>query len=100
MSGRGPALLGGLGGTLIAAGVTVFWMTNRARGGVGDFGWSAYAPLERGADPGALFGGDGWAVLWTAGHLAGAALGILGLLILAALAGWRIGRRPGPPPTS
>jgi len=36
-------------------------------------------------------------VLWTGTHLVGAGLLVLGLLVLAGLAGWLFGRRAGRP---
>ncbi|GAB3344385.1 hypothetical protein [Modestobacter lapidis] len=95
MRRAGPWLVLGLGVVLAAAGVGVFWVTNLAPGG--GAGWSAYAPLEPGdpAPPGA-----GWRVLWTRGHLVGAALLVLGLLLLAAVGGWLLGRRSGGRPVS
>ena len=38
---------------------------------------------------------DGWAVLWTGGHLAGAGLVAHGVLVLVTTAGWLLGRRAG-----
>ena len=85
-----PGLVAGLGVVLAAGGVTVFWATNLS--GAGGVGWSAYAPLEPG-DP--VPPGAGWQVTWTGGHLLGAALLAAGLLVLAALGGWLLGRRSG-----
>ncbi len=83
-----PWLVAGLGVVLAAAGVAVFWATNLAPA---DVGWVAYAPLEAGAaPPGAA---TRWAAVWTRGHVIGAALLVLGLLVLAALGGWLAGRR-------
>jgi hypothetical protein len=83
-----PWLLLGLAVVLAAAGVAVFWATNLAP--VGGVGWSAYAPLE----PGGPFPpAADWLVLWTGGHLLGAGLLVLGLLVLAAVGGWLLGRR-------
>ena len=82
---------------LVVAGVVVFVVANRTP--VGDFGWSAYAPLEpRTAAYDStlvLSFDDRWTVLWTARHLLGAGLVVAGLLVLAALGGWLLGRRTG-----
>jgi hypothetical protein len=87
-----PWLGAGLGVVLAAAGVAVFWATNLSGGGAGGGGgrWAAYAPLEPGDPPPP---GAGWQVSWTGGHLLGAALLVAGLLVLAAVAGWLLGRR-------
>lgn len=86
---------GALGILLIAAGGVVFAVADRR-----DRGWFAYAPLgsmpRRYADYGPAESGNGsWSVLWTGGHLVGAGLLVLGLLVLVALAGWLLGRRAG-----
>ena len=73
-----PTLLGLLGGVLVGAGVAVFWLANTRQWTVPD---GSYAPLEPGS------------VLWTGGHLVGAPLVVAGLLVLAATAGWWLGRR-------
>ena len=87
-----PWLLLALGTALAVAGVAVFWVTNLAPGA--GAGWSAYAPLEPGDPPPDLGStAGGWAVTWTAGHAIGAALAVLGLLVLAGTAGWLLGRR-------
>lgn len=83
-----PWLVAGLGVVLAAGGVAVFWATTLS--GAGGVGWSAYAPLGPG-DP--FPPGAGWQVAWTGGHLLGAALLAAGLLVLAALGGWLLGRR-------
>jgi hypothetical protein len=92
-----PWLIAVAGAALAAAGVALFARANRPPGG--DFGWSAYAPLQpTGAYDSRLqlsFDG-GWAVLWTTGHLAGAGLVVLGLLLFAGLGGWLLGRRARP----
>jgi hypothetical protein len=92
-----PWLTAAAGAALAAAGVAVFARANRPSGG--DVGWSAYAPLQpAGAYDSRLelsFDG-GWAVLWTTGHLGGAGLVVLGLLLLSGLGGWLLGRRARP----
>jgi hypothetical protein len=94
---RGPLLVAVAGWLLVAAGVVTFWSANQA-------GWTAYTasyqPLQPGESLPVVFFGDGWTVMWTGTHLVGAALVVLGLLVLAALAGWSIGRRQGSSPTS
>jgi len=84
-----------LGAALCAAGVAVFRRTNTARRpGEGD--WAAYAPLEAGqayqSELTVTFD-DRWSLLWTTGHLLGVGLLVLGLLVLAGWAGWRLARR-------
>jgi len=100
-----PWVLGFLGSALVLGGVVVFAAANGAWGGPpGDFGWTtytgSYAPLRPG-EPRAYesvvsFPPDG-SVLWTSWHLAGAGLVVLGLLVLAVLGGWVLGRRPRRP---
>lgn len=89
-----PGLVGVGGAVLAAAGVALFWRTDLAPGSGTRF--AEYEPLgassayESRLD---LQFDDGWAVLWTTGHLAGLGLLGTGLLVLAALAGWSRGRR-------
>jgi hypothetical protein len=90
-----PALLTTLGGLLLVAGIAVFWRTNTRGAGWTEYTGS-YAPLEPGTAYESrltLSFGDGWTVLWTGGHLAGAGLAVLGLLLLTGTAGWWLGRR-------
>jgi hypothetical protein len=89
-----PWLVSGLGAVLVAAGAAVFAAANR---GGADFGWSSYAPLEqtRSAYRSAIIFSDGTTVLWTGQHLLGAGLVVLGLLALAGVVGWLLGRRGG-----
>ncbi|TFV90838.1 hypothetical protein E4P40_06805 [Blastococcus sp. CT_GayMR20] len=96
---RAPLLVGALGWVLVAAGSTVFWVADQP----GDAGWTAYSgsyqPLPAGDEAyrsELVLGLDG-AVLWTGTHLLGAGLLVLGLLVLAGLAGWLFGRRAGTP---
>jgi hypothetical protein len=90
---RLPVLLAALGWALVAVGITVFWWANQP-GEPMDFAWSAYTPLPpRESVPVFLAGGG--TVLWTPRHLLGAGLVVVGLLLLAALAGWWFGRRRG-----
>jgi len=95
MRRRVPALLAVLGSGLVLAGVVVFAVANSSRAPA-DFGWTAYTPLaEESAYRSSLVVSfdDGWTVLWTGGHLLGALLAGLGLLVLTALGGWWFGRR-------
>jgi heme/copper-type cytochrome/quinol oxidase subunit 1 len=92
-----PAGAAVLGAVLVVAGVVVFAVANRS-GAPLDFGWTAYAPLE----PTVVYRSDltlgfsdRWTVLWTGTHLLGATLVVLGLLVLAAVGGWVLGRRSG-----
>ena len=92
-----PGLVAGVGALLVVAGVVVFVIANRS-GGPADFGWTAYAPLSETRDLASrvtLSFADRWTVLWTGGHLLGAALVVLGLLTLAGIGGWLLGRRSG-----
>jgi hypothetical protein len=95
---RLPVVIAALGWALVALGITVFWSANRG-GETHDFGWSAYTPPQPGEPLPVLFLGEG-TVLWTRGHLLGAGLVVVGLLVLAALAGWWFGRRRGALPPS
>jgi heme/copper-type cytochrome/quinol oxidase subunit 1 len=95
---RLPVVLAALGWALLAVGITVFWSANRTAAAA-DVGWSAYTPLQPGEPVPVLFFGDG-TVLWTRGHVMGALLVVVGLLVLAALAGWWLGRRRGVVPPS
>jgi heme/copper-type cytochrome/quinol oxidase subunit 1 len=84
-----------LGLGAVVAGVTVFALGSGS-GGLADFGWTSYAPLEPGgyrSDITLPFS-DRWMVLWTGRHLVGAGLVVAGLLLLTGLAGWLLGRRP------
>ncbi|NEK58388.1 hypothetical protein GCU56_10945 [Geodermatophilus sabuli] len=96
-----PWVVAGLGGLLAVAGVVVFWLANTATWTV--YGGS-YAPLVPEGSPAAyqsrlVLGVDG-SVLWTWRHAAGAGLLVLGLLLLAAVGGWALGRRSGRRDTS
>jgi heme/copper-type cytochrome/quinol oxidase subunit 1 len=90
-----PAVVAALGVALAGSGVVVFAVANRS-GTPADFGWSAYAPLEPQVGHQSRLTvsfSDRWTVLWTGGHLLGALLLVLGLLVLAAVGGWLLGRR-------
>lgn len=88
---------GVLGLLLCAAGAVVFTLATRG-GTTTDAGWTAYTPLGP-TDLAAyrsvltLNFSDRWTMLWTGGHLLGAALAVVGLLLLAGVGGWALGRR-------
>ena len=89
-----PGVVAFLGLGLLLAGIAVFADANRSP--IGDFGWTGYAPLEPGpADTFTFVDTSAWMVSWTGGHLVGAGLAVLGLLVLAAVGGWALGRRSG-----
>jgi heme/copper-type cytochrome/quinol oxidase subunit 1 len=81
-----------LGGALVAGGVILFALANRSPA---DFGWAAYSPLSSTVyrSESTLNFDDGSAVLWTGQHLLGAGLVVAGLLVLAGVVGWLLGRR-------
>jgi hypothetical protein len=89
------AFTAAVGVVLVVAGAVVFAAANRSPA---DFGWTSYAPLEPGplgpydSETFVTFD-DGWTMFWTSGHLLGAVLVVLGLLVLAAVGGWLLGRR-------
>ena len=89
-----PWLIALLGAALAVAGVIVFAAANR---GPVDVGWSSYAPLTRdvGEHRSIVTFSDGVTVLWTRQHLLGAGLVVAGLLVLAGVGGWLLGRRAG-----
>ena len=93
MSRRLPCLVASLAGLLVLAGGVAFALANRPRDVVYE---GSYAPLEAVEAPYSsslsLTFDDGWSVTWTGGHLLGAGLILLGLLGLAALGGWALGR--------
>jgi hypothetical protein len=82
-----------LGLVLVAGGVVLFVAGNQPV----DFGWSAYTPLPPVRDAYEsslqLTFDDGPAVLWTRTAALGAGIAGVGLLVLAGLAGWAVGRR-------
>jgi hypothetical protein len=85
----------GAGTALAVAGVVVLWWADTAR-------WvtygGSYTPLVPGGSSAyesrLVLGLDG-AVLWTWRQAVGAGLVVLGLLVLAAVGGWVLGRRAG-----
>jgi hypothetical protein len=83
-----PWVVGALGAVLVVAGVGLFALANSA-----DVGWTSYVPLDPAASAtGPLVFADG-TVWWTRQHALGAGLAVLGLLVLAGLGGWFLGRR-------
>jgi hypothetical protein len=93
MRRAGPGLVAAAGLALVVAGVAVFWAANVGGAGVPE---AAYAPLEPG-QPARYTSvpASGGAVLWTLQHATGAAVVVLGLLVLAGIGGWLLGRRSG-----
>jgi hypothetical protein len=92
-----PWVLAGLGAALLVAGIALFWLANIAP--LGGSGWVAYAPLEPG-DPQPYTSSltvtfDDWSVSWGRQHVLGALLAVGGLLVLAGVGGWLLGRRAG-----
>jgi heme/copper-type cytochrome/quinol oxidase subunit 1 len=85
----GPWLVGALGVLLLVAGIVVFAFADAT-----DFGWTSYTPLDADAYTSqlSLTFSDG-SVLWTRQHALGAGLAVAGLLALARLGGWLLGRR-------
>lgn len=95
MRRAGPVVVGGAGAVLAILGVVVFALANSAS--TAGLGWTAYAPLapaDAHTSELTVTFSDG-SVLWTRQHAVGAGLVVLGLLLLAALAGWWLGRRTG-----
>ena len=93
MRRAGPWVAGLLGAGLLAAGVVVFVIANSS-----NFGWTAYTasyappqPVDAYDSAVRLTFADG-SVLWSRAHLVGAGLAVAGLLALAALGGWLLGR--------
>jgi hypothetical protein len=82
-----------LGLVLVAGGVVLFVLGNQPA----DFGWSAYRPNPWPPDAYEsrlqLSFDDGPAVLWTRTSALGAGIALVGLLVLAVLAGWVAGLR-------
>ncbi len=75
-----PAVLTALGVLLVGVGAAMFV----AGGPDGVFYEASYAPLAIGAESVRAFSGT---------QAVGAGLAVLGLILLVALAGWRLGRR-------
>ena len=93
-----PWAVAAIGIALAAAGVALFAAANRSPFSGADRGWSSYAPLEPGEPApyqSELTFGSEWSVVWTGGHLVGAGVLVLGLLVLSALGGWALGLRRG-----
>ena len=83
---RPLVLMGALALLLTAAGAVVLVAATPAEA---SFGWFAYGAPP----PEQLF--TSAAVIWTGAHLAGAVLVVLGLITVAAAAGYRAGRLSG-----
>jgi hypothetical protein len=88
-----PWAVGVSGLGLVVGGVALFVVGNRQA----EVGWTAYGP-DLGASDAyesrlQLTFIDGPVVLWTWTSALGAGLALLGLLLLAALTGWVVGRR-------
>ena len=67
-----------------------------SRAGPADFGWFAYAPLGDGSGgqwTASGFPSDGWMLFVTRWQMVGGALAAIGLVVLAAGIGFRLGRR-------
>jgi heme/copper-type cytochrome/quinol oxidase subunit 1 len=95
MRRRTPLLVAVLGLGLVVAGVVTFAVANGS-GTPHDVGWAAYTPLASESayrSELTLSFDGGWAVYWTGQHLAGALLAGVGLLLLAGVGGWWLGRR-------
>lgn len=82
-----------LGLLLVGAGVAVALTADPP--GSQDFGWFAYTPLQESPGP-------DWTMTWddgtralivTPGHLVGAGVAVLGVLVLATDVAYRLGRR-------
>ena len=93
-----PGLLALAGFGFPLAGVIVFNLANQPSQHVGP-STALLEPVPEGAYQSALTFtyGDRWTVTWTSGHLFGAGLVVLGLLVLVGVGGWWIGRRAGRP---
>ena len=92
----GALALAGFG--LVLAGVIAFDLANQPSHDVGPSS-ALLEPVADGAYQSVLTftSSDGWAVLWTRGHLLGAGLVVLGLLLLVGVGGWLLGVRSGRP---
>ncbi len=89
-----PWVVTALGLALVVVGVAVAWPTGAP--GTVTYGGS-YEPLlpaGRAYTSTLELTVDGTVTWWTAGDLTGAGLAVLGALVLAAVAGWALGRRP------
>lgn len=81
------AILPAVGLVAVLVGVVIAWSNDTASA---SFGWFAYAPLSE-----QIFMGDGVAFV-SQGMQVGLTIAVLGLLVLAFWAGYRIGRQPEP----
>jgi hypothetical protein len=91
-----PGIVAALAVVLVLTGIAVFAAANS---GPADAGRTGYAPLEPGTpgpfDTTTYVSAPDRAVLWTAGHVLGAGIVVVGVLLLAAVGGWLLGRRAG-----
>ncbi|VXB43764.1 hypothetical protein [Nocardioides sp. AX2bis] len=81
-------------GLVLVVGGVVLGLANQP--GPADFGWFAYTPLSEDPDWTMGWGDsplDGSVVIVSWWQLAGAALAAIGLLVVAAAVGFRLGRR-------
>ena len=85
----------GVGIVLVAVGVL---LAATSPAGPADVGWFAYTPLDD-ADWSMSWGDGGTVVLLTRARLVGYAVLLLGLVVLAGWAGFRLGRRRQGPGT-
>jgi heme/copper-type cytochrome/quinol oxidase subunit 1 len=85
-----------LGLALVVAGVAL--AVTAAPPGPTDFGWFAYTPLEErpGPDWTMAWGNGDQALIVTRGHVVGAGVTALGVLVLATGVAYRLGRRQRP----
>ncbi|RBY88285.1 hypothetical protein [Blastococcus sp. TF02A-26] len=89
-----PWATAGLAVALVVAGALVSAATQPAM--PVDVGWYAYTPLSPQQEVYSStldLAFDGGTVVWSRGGLVGAALVVAGLLVLAVLTGWAVGRR-------
>ena len=94
MRRRLPSLVSALGGLLVLVGVVVFALANRPHEVVYEGSYEPLSEVDSAYESRLTYAFDGgWSVTWTSGHLIGVCLLVLGLLGLAALGGWVVGRR-------
>ena len=97
MRQRLPRLVGVLGGLLAIVGIIVFVLASGGPDVVVYDG--SYEPLDTDSAYDSsltLDVGEGFLVAWSTQQALGAALAVSGLLVLAALGGWLLGRRAVP----
>ncbi|AYG03688.1 hypothetical protein [Gryllotalpicola protaetiae] len=83
-------------GAVVAVGGGVLWLLTRVGASAASFGWFAYQPLPRRYltyDESTSFAAAySYNPLWQVIHLAGAVLFIAGLVAVALVVGYRVGR--------